>query len=77
MAEEKMSFSPVQIEKYLGGLEFPAIKREIVEKVKSNTDDQSVISMVENLPDQKYNSPNDIWLELGKRGAKESGSCGC
>lgn len=75
--DKKMSFSPVEIEKYLGGLEFPALKKEIVEKIKSNTDDQSIISLAEDLPDQRYDSPNDIWRELGKMGEKESGTCGC
>ncbi len=64
MADEKVN--PVQIQKYLGGIDYPASKQDLVKTAKSKGADQRVMDMLNKLPDQKYNKPTDVTKEIGK-----------
>ena len=57
--------SPVEVQKYLAGTDYPASKNELIEHAQENDADQRVFDMLNELPDKEYNSPADVSKELG------------
>jgi len=55
--------SPIQLQKALSGLDYPATKNEIVERARQN--DSDVADLLEReLPDREYDGPNGVSKEL-------------
>lgn len=61
-------FNPVEIEKSLKGIDFPASKGDLVNKAKENGASNDVVDMINKLADKKYNNPTEITKELGGGG---------
>lgn len=66
MPQKQSTPNPVQIQKFLGGLDYPVGKQEIVDKARQEGADQDVLETLEHLPDQEYSSPVAISREVGK-----------
>lgn len=66
MPQKQSTTNPVQIQKFLGGLDYPVGKQEIVDKAREEGADQATLETLEHLPDQEYNSPVAISREVGK-----------
>jgi hypothetical protein len=62
-----MTANPVQVQKYLGGIDYPADKRTVVETARSHGADRDVQQTLESLPDQEFKSPNDVSEAIGKQ----------
>ncbi len=58
--------NPVQVQKFLGGLDYPAGKQDIIEKAKQEGADENILQTLEQIPDQDYSSPVAISREVGK-----------
>ena len=58
--------NPVQVEKLLGGINYPSSKQDLIKTAKSKGADQNVMSILQKLPDKKYNSPVDVSEAIGK-----------
>jgi hypothetical protein len=54
------------VEKYLGGMHYPAEKKKLVDNAQSKEAPGDVMDMINKLPDKTYNSPIDITKEIGK-----------
>lgn len=65
--DNKGSGNPIQIQKYLEGLDYPTDKKALVEAAKKNGADQSVIDMLNRIPDRQYGKPTDVSRELGMK----------
>lgn len=53
--------SPIEIQKHLGGVDYPASKQELVDHVSKNGEKKKeVIEIMKKIPDKKYNSPVDV-----------------
>jgi hypothetical protein len=65
MTNETDRMSPVEVQKYLAGTDYPASKNELIEHAQENDADQRVFDMLNELPDKEYNSPADVSKELG------------
>lgn len=63
-----MPVNPIQVQKFLGGLDYPIAKQELVEHAKSNGADDEVMATLEQLPFESFNSPNDVSEAIGKLG---------
>ncbi len=44
--------NPVQVQKFLGGLDYPANKEDLVKRAEQEGADENVSSTLERLPDQ-------------------------
>lgn len=66
MPQKHSTPNPVQIQKYLGGLDYPTDKQTILDKAREEGADQNVMEALEHLPDQEYGSPVAISREVGK-----------
>ena len=58
--------SPVQVQKFLGGLDYPVAKRDLVKKAKKEGADADTLKFLEQLPDQEYDSPIAVSREFSK-----------
>ncbi len=64
MANAKVN--PVQIQKYLGGIDYPCSKQDLLKTAKSKGADQNVMDVINRLPDKQYQKPTDVTKEIGK-----------
>lgn len=61
-----MPVNPIQVQKFLGGVDYPIGKQELVEHAKSQGADEEVAATLEQLPFEEFNSPNDVSEAIGK-----------
>ena len=54
------------IERSLKGINFPASKRDLVQQAKSNNASREVVQAIQNLPENKFNSPTDVAKAWGQ-----------
>jgi hypothetical protein len=52
--------NPIQIQKFLGGMDYPADRNAILSKAKESGADENVIRALEKLPDKKYDGPTAV-----------------
>lgn len=64
--------TPFRIQKYLGGLRYPARKDEAIERARLRGADAQVIDLLDALPDRTYNSPISLSCEVGRQAARQS-----
>jgi hypothetical protein len=58
--------NPVQVQKFLKGIDYPCGQRELIATARQQGADENVLATLERLPDQSYNSPNDVAEAIGK-----------
>jgi len=58
--------SPAAVERYLKGIKFPAGKEDLINKANENNAPSDVMSVIERLPDNDYNSVTDIAKGVGE-----------
>ncbi len=64
--EQGKRTNPIQLQKYLKGLDYPAEKKDILAKARAEGADETARSALEQLPDRTYQTPADISKEVGK-----------
>jgi hypothetical protein len=55
-----MAVNPIQLQKYLRGVDYPADKQTLVERARENGADDDILRALENLRTDKFNSPKDV-----------------
>lgn len=63
-----MMANPIQVQKFLGGLDYPVEKADLLERARSEGAHDEVVDTLERLPEQSFNSPNDVSEAIGKLG---------
>jgi hypothetical protein len=58
--------APIDIQKSLKGISYPADKKTLLDTARSNGADEAVLAALEALPEQKYASPADVSKGVGK-----------
>lgn len=58
--------NPIQVQKYLKGLNYPVGKDDLINKAKEEGADENIMSTLRDLPDKEYNSPISVTREIGK-----------
>ena len=61
-----MAVNPIQLQKFLGGIDYPTEKKTLLETARKQGADDNAVNVLEQLPEQKYNSPNDVSEAVGK-----------
>jgi hypothetical protein len=64
--ESQTAPSPIEVQKFLGGLDYPARKSEIIDKAEMQGADDDVMDVLAQLPEREYANPTDISREIGK-----------
>ncbi|WP_017652425.1 DUF2795 domain-containing protein [Fortiea contorta] len=58
--------NPVEIQKHLKGVDYPADKQKLIEHARQHNADQDLLSILEQLPeDEEYNTPTDLNKAIG------------
>ena len=52
--------NPIQMQKFLGGIEYPAGRDELVEHARSKGADDEVMDHLRDLPDQSFDGPDAV-----------------
>jgi hypothetical protein len=52
--------NPIQIQKYLKGVDYPADKRTLLETARREGADDNICASLEQLPDQEFQTPADV-----------------
>ena len=57
--------NPIQIEKFLKGIDYPAKKADLIKRAEQNGADEQVRATLQQLPDQQFDSPADVSKAVG------------
>lgn len=63
---EKTIPTPIQAQKFLGGVDYPADKATLIKRAKENGADEDVLNALNHMGGKTFNSPNDVSEEMGK-----------
>lgn len=59
------TINPIQLEKFLKGVDYPARKADLIKKAQQNGADQGALSTLNQLPDQQFQTPADVSQAVG------------
>jgi hypothetical protein len=62
----KTKTAPIQVQKYLKGMHYPANKKKLIEQAHKNKASEDVISMLESMRTDDFNSPAEVSKALGE-----------
>jgi hypothetical protein len=60
-----MTVNPIQLQKYLSGIDYPARKQDLIARAKQQGADRNIMSTLESLGREEFNSPNDVSEAVG------------
>jgi Protein of unknown function (DUF2795) len=60
------SMSPIDVEKYLRGVDYPANKTDLVKKAQQNKAPDDIIRTLQQLPSSSFNQPTDVMKAMRK-----------
>ena len=55
-----MAINPIQVEKFLKGVDYPASKDDLVKQAEQNGADEEIRSTLQQLKEDKFGSPADV-----------------
>jgi Protein of unknown function (DUF2795) len=55
-----MAVNPIQLQKFLGGIDYPTDKQTLLDTAKKNGADDNVLETLKKLSADHFNSPNDV-----------------
>lgn len=58
--------NPIQVQKFLKGLDYPASKQDVLQKAEQDGADEDVRSTLEQLPEEQFETPADISKAIGQ-----------
>ncbi|MFG3496555.1 DUF2795 domain-containing protein [Streptomyces sp. NPDC047928] len=61
-----MKVNPIEMQKSLGGVSYPASKKDIVAQAEKHHADKKVLDALKSMPDKEYDSPAAVNKEVGR-----------
>ncbi len=61
-----MAVNPIQVEKFLKGVDYPASKDDLVKKAEQNGADQEIRLTLQQLKENKFDTPADVSKAIGE-----------
>lgn len=58
--------SPIEIQKYLKGVDYPASKEDLLEKARSNGAKNDILSILEDLKEDAFANPAEVSKAVGQ-----------
>ncbi|AKH38095.1 MULTISPECIES: DUF2795 domain-containing protein [Nitrosomonas] len=58
--------NPIQVQKYLSGMDYPADKDEIIDHAKDQGADNDVVQILQQLPERDYKTAADVSKAIGQ-----------
>ena len=66
MADKSNAVNPIQVQKFLGGIDYPCSKQDLIDTAKNHGADKRVLDLLKKLPDRNYDAPTAVTKEIGK-----------
>ncbi|MEV7099403.1 DUF2795 domain-containing protein [Amycolatopsis sp. NPDC051045] len=57
--------NPIELQKYLSGVDYPAKRDDLVRAAERNGADSDTLDIVRALPDRTYEGPSGVSKEIG------------
>ena len=58
--------SPVGVQKYLKGVDYPATKDDLISRAKDNGAPDDVVRFLQRLPHDEYDGPDNVMKDYGE-----------
>ena len=58
--------NPIQLQKHLKGVDYPASKEQLIQHAQKQGADDTALSVLNQLPDEEYESPTDVSEAVGE-----------
>jgi len=55
-----MAVNPIQLQKYLSGIDYPAKKQDLIQRAEQQGADDNVLQTLKSLKREDFNSPSDV-----------------
>lgn len=60
-----MQVNPIEVQKHLKGMSYPATKDDVVSTAEQNGADDEVVSHLRGLDEEEFSGPDDVMRALG------------
>ena len=60
-----MDVNPIEVQKHLSGVDYPAAKDDVVASAQSNGAPQEIIEALQRTNAQQFDGPDDVMAALG------------
>jgi hypothetical protein len=60
-----MAVNPIQLQKFLGGVDYPAQKDDLVRHAEQHGADNEAVDALRRIPDRQYDGPNAVSAAVG------------
>lgn len=61
--------NPIQVQKFLGGVDYPATRDALLAKAKDSGADDDIMRALEGIPDKEYDSPTAVSSAVSDAGS--------
>jgi hypothetical protein len=58
--------NPIQVQKFLSGVDYPASKDEVISSAQAQGADEDVLETLQQLPDGNFQTPADVSEAIGQ-----------
>ncbi|PXW27560.1 DUF2795 domain-containing protein [Paraburkholderia caballeronis] len=58
--------TPVEIQKALGGVDYPATRDSLVDTARQHHADESIVELLGKLPSHRYETPADVSKDIAR-----------
>ena len=58
--------TPIEVQKHLKGIDYPASKEDIIDYAEQQGAGEEIISLLEKIPDEEYETPAELSKALGE-----------
>jgi hypothetical protein len=60
-----MKVNPIEVQKHLKGMDYPASRDELVQAAEGNGAPDDIVEALRGMPEQEYDGPDDVMEALG------------
>ncbi|MCK9486451.1 MAG: DUF2795 domain-containing protein [Dehalococcoidia bacterium] len=60
MANEQSGINPAQLQQYLGDINFPVEKQQLIDHAQQRGAGEQALQALRGLPNQRFNSPTEV-----------------
>jgi Protein of unknown function (DUF2795) len=60
-----MDVNPIDVQKHLGGVDYPASKADVVQSAEANGAPQEIVEALQGMNAERFEGPDDVMAALG------------
>jgi Protein of unknown function (DUF2795) len=69
-----MAINPIQVQKFLGGIDYPTSKQDLIKAAQKHGADSAAMETIKSLKWERFNSPNDVSEAIGELKQQPAGA---